>query len=343
MTRQGDPAKLFRKLAIMAALTIVYVIASKYGLQLAYSNPSISPVWPPAGIAISALLLLGIGFWPAVFIGSFFTNYMISSPTVAIGISIGNTLEAIVAVFLIMKLANGRDMFDKAGHVLRFSAIVIVAALIGATIGSLSLAFGGFLKWDLFFDSWSTWWLGNLIGAVLFVPLIVLWSRDSKIKLETRKIIEFAILLVVLFSVCQLIFGGWLPQKNLPIAFLVSPIFIWSAYRFGQKENALVILLAAAMALGGTLNGYGPFAVYHKNDSLILLQSFLGIQSITFAVLAALVYQKKKSEAELRKSLKYKDAMINEFQKRIRNNLRMISPLSVRQDNDYKKDNEDKR
>lgn len=342
MTRQDSPAKLFRKLAIMGALAIVYFIASKYGLQLAYSNPSVSPIWPPAGIAVSALLLLGIGFWPAIFIGSFFINYLISSPTVAIGISIGNTLEAIVIVFLIMKLANGRDMFDKASYVLRFSAILIVAALIGATLGSLSLAFGGFLKWDLFFESWSTWWLGDVIGAALFVPLIVLWSRSPKIKLETRKIIEFAILLVVLFSVCQMIFGSWLPQKNLPIAFLIAPVFIWSAYRFGQKENALVILLGAAMALGGTLNGYGPFAAYHKNDSLVLLQSFLGVQSITFTVLAALVYQKKKTEAELRKSLKFKDAMINEFQERIKNNLRRISPLSARQDNNNNKDNENK-
>ncbi|TAL52476.1 MAG: hypothetical protein EPN86_05230, partial [Nanoarchaeota archaeon] len=113
-------------------------------------------------------------------------------------------------------------------------------------------------------------------------------------------------------------------------------------YRFGQKENALVILLGAAMALGGTLNGYGPFAAYHKNDSLVLLQSFLGVQSITFTVLAALVYQKKKTEAELRKSLKFKDAMINEFQERIKNNLRRISPLSARQDNNNNKDNENK-
>ena len=94
-----------KKLAGIVALIVVYVCAGKFGLSLASLNASVSPVWPPTGIALAALLIWGVRLWPAIFIGAFIVNIMTPSPvgtTAAaviaktFGVAIGNTLEGVL-------------------------------------------------------------------------------------------------------------------------------------------------------------------------------------------------------------------------------------------------------
>src|SRR5205823_3842409 len=64
----------FSRLSILVGLTVVYFLAGKLGLRLAFVHASASPVWPPAGIALGAMLVLGYRTWPAVFMGAFLVN-----------------------------------------------------------------------------------------------------------------------------------------------------------------------------------------------------------------------------------------------------------------------------
>ena len=96
-------------LKLTIAVAIVYFAAGKFGLYFASFNPSSTPVWPPAGIALTALLLGGFQLWPAVLVGAFFVNLTTSGALMAsLGIAAGNTLEAIVGTYLTMRFANGR-------------------------------------------------------------------------------------------------------------------------------------------------------------------------------------------------------------------------------------------
>src|SRR4029077_16440523 len=61
-------------LPLVGIVTVSYFIAGKLGLTLASLNASASPVWPPAGIALAALLLLGYRVWPAILVGAFLVN-----------------------------------------------------------------------------------------------------------------------------------------------------------------------------------------------------------------------------------------------------------------------------
>jgi len=68
------------------------------GLKLTILHPPVSPVWPPTGVALAALLLLGYRVWPAIFIASFLVCEAGATPLHAsLAISIGNTLEALAA------------------------------------------------------------------------------------------------------------------------------------------------------------------------------------------------------------------------------------------------------
>src|SRR5262245_11057443 len=96
---QAPPAperreSLVRRLAPLAVLFAIYFAAGKLGLSLAVVNPSASAVWPPTGIAIGALLVMGLEVWPAIFVGALAVNLTIQGdwPS-SLGIALGNSLE----------------------------------------------------------------------------------------------------------------------------------------------------------------------------------------------------------------------------------------------------------
>ena len=57
-----------------ASSALIYFALAKIGLMLASINPSASPIWPPTGLALAALLLRGYRVWPAILIAAFVAN-----------------------------------------------------------------------------------------------------------------------------------------------------------------------------------------------------------------------------------------------------------------------------
>ncbi|MGH7820244.1 MAG: MASE1 domain-containing protein, partial [Candidatus Binatia bacterium] len=89
-----------------------YFLAGKLGLALAFVHPSASPVWPPAGIAVATILLIGNRVWPAILAGAFFVNLTTAgSVATSAAIASGNTLEAVLGAALIDGFAGGARCF----------------------------------------------------------------------------------------------------------------------------------------------------------------------------------------------------------------------------------------
>src|SRR5207245_27604 len=102
-----------RWLARALALAAAYFVVGKIGLRYATIGPSISPVWPPTGVAMAALVLLGPGYWPAILLGAFLANATTSIPILAAaGIASGNTIEAMLAAYLLRTRAGQHLALD---------------------------------------------------------------------------------------------------------------------------------------------------------------------------------------------------------------------------------------
>lgn len=125
-------------------IAIVYFAGAELGLSLASVHENITPVWPPTGIAIASLLIFGVRVWPGIFVGALAANLLTSAPVAStFGIAIGNTLEAVVAWSLLQRSKGWRKSFDTVGDVLTFVVYAaVLAPLVSATIGSLSVCFG---------------------------------------------------------------------------------------------------------------------------------------------------------------------------------------------------------
>src|SRR5947207_14683117 len=94
-------------LPAISVLTLIYLIAGKLSLHLAFVHKSASPVWPPAGIALAALLVLGFRVWPAIFVGAFLVNLTtVADILTSFGIANGKTLEAICGACLVTRFRS---------------------------------------------------------------------------------------------------------------------------------------------------------------------------------------------------------------------------------------------
>src|SRR5499427_4887836 len=292
----------FSGLQLIGILAVIYFIAGKLGLMLASLHASASPVWPPAGIALAALLLLGYRVWPAIFMGAFLVNVTIAgNDATSFAIGTGNTLEALVGAWLVNRFAGGTNVFDRPQGLFKFALVAGISAIISPAFGVTSLGVAGFADWANYGAIWLTWWLGDATGDLVFTPLVLLWSVGSKRRWNKRDAAEAGALLLLLVLLSGVVFGGWpaVSTRNYPIVLICGPVVIWTAFRFRQRETATGIFILSAIAVWGTLHGFGPFVRETENQSLIALQLWTAVLTITAMALSAGMAERRRVEEEL--------------------------------------------
>lgn len=298
LTKSGIPA---RRALTLVAVALVYIIAGKLGLRLAFVHQSATAVWPPAGIALAAMLSLGPWVWPSVLVGAFVVN-LTTAGTIwtSLGIGVGNTLEAVTGSLLVNRFARGRDAFIRPQDVFRFALLGgLCSTSVAATIGVTVLCLGGLAAWATAGPIWLTWWLGDGVGDVLLTPGLLLWARRWPV--GQRRLPETLFLTGILFVVGMIVFGGWIPWRraDYPLEFTVTPILLWGAFRFGPRVSTSMMVLLAGIALWGTLHGYGPFVTSSPNESLLLLQSYLGVSAVTVLAVSGVVRERTQVREQL--------------------------------------------
>ena len=295
-------SRRFSGLALVGILGIIYFVVGKFGLMLASLHASASPVWPSAGIALAAILLLGYRVWPAIFVGAFLVNVTTAGnvPT-SFAIAIGNTLEALAGAWLVNRFASGKNFCDRPQGVFKFALAAAISTIISPALGVTSLTLAGFANWTNYGSIWLTWWLGDATGDLVFAPLVLLWSVGSERHWNKKEAAEVGALLLLLVLLGSIVFGGWpeISSRNYPIAFICGPIVIWTAFRFTQRETATGIFILSAIAVWGTLHGFGPFIRETENQSLLALQSWIAVLTITAMALSAGMAERRRIEEEL--------------------------------------------
>jgi signal transduction histidine kinase len=293
-------------------LAIVYFVGAKLGLSLTYVHPSASAVWPPSGIAIAAVLLLGRRVWPGIALGAFVANLTnvtsaeaLAQPlhwVASIAIAAGNTLEALAGAWFMVRFAKGAAAFERPRTIFRFVLwCAVIATTISATVGVTSLALADYAPWNLFAFIWLTWWLGDMASAVIVTPLLVIWSRERPPFASFADSFEAVALASLTFLIGFIVFGPWLRARgvHVPLSFLCIPPLVWAALRFGLHGTVIAAVAIDAVATWGTLRGYGPFSLAPPDITLPFLQGFIAVVTTTALVLAAAVRQQRRAEAEL--------------------------------------------
>jgi PAS domain S-box-containing protein len=293
-------AKSHADITIPAVLAFIYFLTAKFGLSLAFINPNASAVWPATGLAIAATVMLGYRrALPGIFAGALLANVANSGAlSISLGIALGNTLEAFIAAYLIERYAGGRAVFAEVGNVFRFSIITgFIAPAVSATIGTASVLLGNQAVWAHAGGVWVTWWLGDLGGAFVITPVIMLlWRLGFRDWIPNRRVQAVASL-GLLFAISSIVFFDVLPAL-VPYAFayMALPPLIFIAFA-GRRETVISTLLLASIAVWGTVQGFGVFARGHSPEAaLVMLQMFLSAASMSSLMFSTLIYQRRKAE-----------------------------------------------
>jgi diguanylate cyclase (GGDEF)-like protein len=273
-----------------------YFAAAKLSLFFAIPPGYATAVWPPSGIAVAALLLLGHRIWPGVWLGVALVNAIVeSSVLTAVLIACGNTLEALAGAALIRRRVGGLYEFDSGEDVVRFVAIAASCSVVAATIGVVAIALHGPAATLELAQNWWTWWEGDAVGIIMVTPLILSWSARPSPASSRQRTMEAVAFALALLLATVLIFGGsGEPFTVLSLVFLIPPMIIWAAFRLGQREVMFASTAACSVAIWYTVQGRGPFALASLNQTLMLLLAFVCTVVTTGLVLSAVVGQRSR-------------------------------------------------
>ncbi|WP_315737906.1 MASE1 domain-containing protein [Bradyrhizobium sp. SZCCHNR1093] len=288
----------------LVAIGLIYFALAKGGLALASIHPSATPIWPPTGVALAAVLLWGYRTWPAIFTAAVIANAATAgSVATAIAIATGNSLEAVVGAYLINRWSSGCNTFSTPNSVAKFTLIcLVIATPISATIGLSSLATAGYIERTNFANAWVTWWLGDVTGALVIAPVIVLWASSPYHAFNRKEFLETVGVLATAAAVGLIAFSPLIeqtPSRN-PLGFLAILPMLWAALRRGPRDTATVALVLAGITIWGTLAGGGPFTTVDLNVSFLLVLMFLISITVPSLLLSADVEVRKKAEESLR-------------------------------------------
>jgi len=296
-----DPKKSTRYLSFafeIIGVAAIYFIAAKIGLSFAYIHASVSPVWPPTGVAIAAALLLGYRIWPGIFLGAFLVNLATPLPPItAAAIAAGNTAESLSALFMLRALGF-HQQFDRARDVFKFVITVSLCTIVSALIGNISLCVAHLERWADFELLWRTWWLGDLAGALIVAPLLLTWIVRPRKAWSLERALEALLLLLLLSGTAIVTFGYSTPLsiRHYLLTCFIVPFLLWASFRLGHQGVTLAIASLSAFAVWGTLRGLGPFVGDTANESLIVLQLFVASNAVSFLFLVAVVEERRVSE-----------------------------------------------
>jgi two-component sensor histidine kinase len=306
-------------------LGVAYFVLAKAGLALASLHPSASPIWPPSGLALAAFLLWGNRVWPAVAAGAFFANATtFGSVATSLAIAAGNTLEAAVTTWLLVRWSSGAATFEMPSRVARFAALAIApGSVISATIGVGSLVLTGHAAASNFAHMWLTWWLGDIGGLLLATPAIVLWARSNRLPPDRAELKELSTLLAATVGAGLVAFSPAIEPSAIrgPLAFLTIAPLLWAALRHRQRDTATAALVLSAVAIAGTLTNGGPFARPSLNESFLLILSFVISAAVPTLVLSADVAVRRRAEER-------QQLLISELNHRVKNTLATVQAIA---------------
>lgn len=277
----------------LALLAFVYWIAARLSLTLALVHGQVTPIWPPTGLALVAILIFGRRVWPAIFAAALAVNLPIGpSPIGATLIAAGNTLAPLVAAEL-LKLVGFRLELDRFRDA---AAIIGLAALAGmsisASIGTSVLTLSGVVSPSNFWPTWTVWWTGDAMGVLLVAPfLLCLMPGAPGPALNLRSGALLAGLLAGIGLVTVVLF-----QNHLRLEYLVFPLIMVAAWRFRLRGAAPAALIASGIAIWSAVHGIGPFATETLVQKMITLQAFNVCVALTSFVLATFVATRERQE-----------------------------------------------
>ena len=341
-------------LLTLVVVTLACFFSGRFTMMAMPLSLEASPIWFPAGVALSVLLLGKKHVWLGVSLGSFLFALSIAAPWyVALVAAIGTTSSAIVGRALLQR-AGWSPALNSLQDALRFLALaVILSPMLNATISTLNACVTGLRPWREFGLHWWLIELGDGIGVLITAPLLLvwfshssssnllLWARsfaDWKQRSQQSRIARWRTLEVVIWIALLLILSGcvfFAPMQpgvaRYPLEYLPIALMVWAALRFGQRGTVLSGFIVSCFAFWGLAQSKGPLlmdANGNMEQAVFLLQAFVGVTMGIALMLTASIAERQQAEIQLRFAAE-RERLLAQTAQRIRRSLDLEEILNT--------------
>ena len=288
----------YQVLVFNALIVITLQVIGSLAFQFATVN-DVTPVWPLSGISLAALLISQFRLLPGILLGYWLLDSRLyDSWPLGMSMGSGEAIEALIAALLIIRWIGDCNILSAVRHTFLFAIAASVASVFNAALGSTLLHINGSVPMEDFAVVWQTWWTADTVGILVFAPFLLTWQ--SNIKRGIREICGAPQQLGELVLLIGLtIFISWQAfslSHQLEYMFLLP--MVWAAFRFGQQGATLLVVCLSLVSILATAQGVGIFA----EESMVLLQSFVGIISLTILILLSIISQQQSTEQKLKQT-----------------------------------------
>ncbi len=296
--------------ARIIAVAILYYLAARLGYLFAFDNTNALPAWPPSGIAFALMIMLGRQTWPGIAIGCLIANIMAfwidgdipSQKVILVSslIAVCNTFEAIAGYYLVKNWIKSDFPFQSTRNAFRFLFVSMSICLIAASIATWGLYINDLIDTSKVMRTGFSWWIGNVVGILIFTPFVLSLTQKTTLRIPPKKMTEVGFLVLALLGIYFLLqVDILLPALQRALPFIVLPFLLWLAFRFDLIVAITGILITSLISMHFTIRGEGPFHLGDPYNSMLLLQIFIGVMSISIIILSATVKERLEVQKKL--------------------------------------------
>ncbi len=297
-------------------LAVLYAGIAKVALVLFATNGIVSLIWPPSGLALAALLLGGRQYWPGVLVGAFAAHLWTGSPLpVALLVGVGNLLGALLSYGWLTAQPGFSIDFDRLRHFRQLLVAAMLGATVAAWVGNTVLLAAGILTADKYGINMLQWWQGDVFGALMGVPVVLVWRRPpwrDWFLSGGWRVAELVTFMSLMLLVGQIVYVGWWNEIFGPIAqsYWSLLFVVWAAVRFGRHGVLLTLGLTGVQGLIGVSLGTGYFAGDLALTGLENLWFSFTLAALTGIALGLLISERDQVEKALREEAELSDGII---------------------------------
>ncbi|MEW1612536.1 MULTISPECIES: MASE1 domain-containing protein [unclassified Streptomyces] len=311
MIRSEEARRRALYVAQILGVTGAYYLSGRLGLtrQVVVDGAVVTPLWPPTGISLAALLYFGARVWPGIALGALFTVSAIGDAFTLsrLGIVLGNTLAPLAAYALLRQVDFRGELARLRDGICLVFLGAFAGMLISATVGSVTLMLDDKVPSGLFWLVWSSWWAGDAMGVLVVTPVLLVLSRVRWPRLSDRW--PEACLLAVVVVVA----GYFSTRSPLSMIYLVFPVIVWAALRFQLPGSAPCALVVSVLAITAGTDALGPFAGHTLMEVMANLTVFNGCVALTALLLGAIVAEHQNIRRETEHAVVELEALVEQL------------------------------
>ncbi|MEO0541108.1 MAG: MASE1 domain-containing protein [Cyanobacteria bacterium P01_A01_bin.105] len=294
----------------IGVLALVYFLVARLSMTALDLATAASPLWPPAGIALAALLRFRPRLWVGVLLGAIATALSVQlSLGTAIVVSLGSPLQAWVGSWLL----RDRTLHQRPWQLPDLLSFIGLGVLVTPLVNTLySTGVGyvtGLIEPGNLLQNAALMWLGDGMGILVLTPILLLTGIKGNDDAPSRRSwpLELCLCMGLVMAMSTVVFGSQ-PDSTVaqyPLEYLPFPFVVWAALRLGLRGTTLASFLVSVIAVVGAVYRGGPFITKvdgNLNEAILLLQAYIAVVSVTALVLSVVVTERQQSEAQLARS-----------------------------------------